>query len=891
MESVLRNQPAANGPPARKRATDAVPRGDVSFEPPAVPALAVARRRIVSLLDLALHQRLTMVVTAPGYGKTVLLAQWAAAHPRQRIRWLTLTAAHNEAATLTRDLGSALGTKRPRSWPETAPRPGVRGAPPPTVAALLGDLERMPPTTLVLDDFHVITDPALLDDLATFIEHAPRSLRVVIATRVDPPLRYYRLSLSDAVVELRQEDLAFTDDEASELLRRLTDAELRPSQLEKLMARTEGWVTGLQLAALSLRGRTQVDDFVDAFAGDDRYVADYLTEQVLRRQPEDIRDFLLSTCVLDTMTGPLCDFVTGKPGGAVMLEELERRSMFITPLDTRRLSFRYHQLFRALLRQHLHEGSPGREQVLLGRAAAWHLARDEHDKGARYLAEAGAWDQLLDAARVHGRDMLARDRAGAVAEWIEMAPLAVRAGDIPVALLEAGSLIMGGDSSRALEALDAVEAPGERGPLPAGERLVARFLRACAALQHGDCPEAVAAAQATLTELHAARGAPLPDVLGLTDTLDDIAVGAGAVKAAALVYQNRFSEARVSLDAMPEPRHAMWQTSAAGARALLEAWSGNLGAAERSATAALSLADKIGVRPGPSTIDAYLALAVVARERGDLDRVRSLLADADRVPRSARRRIVDTLVASEQAQLALAEGQPAAGLTMLASRRLGEPTVPAALVSYRRAVEGELLTAVGELNSAARALDAAPVITSDVVAGKVRLAVERGDLQLARRLIDGWPETPVPRAGLERLLWRAIVDHLEGHAEPALRAMALVVAEAEREGNIGLFRSNQALGPARALYRSNPVPFLRAIVDQPIASVRAKPVKELVEQLTEREYAVLPLLPTRLSNAEIAETLGVSLNTVKTHLKHIYRKLGVTERSAAIAAAERLHLW
>jgi LuxR family maltose regulon positive regulatory protein len=181
---------------------------------------------------------------------------------------------------------------------------------------------------------------------------------------------------------------------------------------------------------------------------------------------------------------------------------------------------------------------------------------------------------------------------------------------------------------------------------------------------------------------------------------------------------------------------------------------------------------------------------------------------------------------------------------------------------------------------------------TELAVARVRLAVERGDLAHARALVNAWPDEPQTRARREQQLWAAIIDHLDGSESDACWGMATVVAEAEAEGDIGLFQSagKHALGPARALYRAAPTAFLRALVDQPVVAGHAQPAKGLTEQLTDREYMVLVHLPSRQSNAEIAARLGVSLNTVKTHLKHIYRKLDAVGRSEAVEAAEQLHL-
>ena len=887
---VRRNAADSSGRPARPVRTDTAGRRVAAHREPApelpdVPLFAVARRRLISLLDIAAHQQLTIVVAPPGYGKTVLLAQWARAHPAQRVRWFTLAPEDNDAPTFARRLRAALDPRGGRSEEDGGNGPDVV---PSSVGALVAELDRMPPTTLILDDFHELSNPALLDDVATLVEHAPLSLRVVIATQIDPPAPYYRLSLSDALVELRQQDLAFTDDEAVELVEHLTGLSLDAGRIDKLVQRTEGWAVGLQLAALSLREAPDIDAFVERFAGNDRHVADYLTEHVLSRQEDTVRDFLLSTSVLERLNGALCEAVTGRADAEEMLEELQRRSIFITTLDTGCQWFRYHPLFRTLLRQHLRDRSRARERRLLRAAADWHLGRGDVDAGVHYLAEARAWPEVLDAASAYGGEMLASGHASAVAGWIRRVPADIREKSTAVMLLEAAATALAGDGDRADGILDTI---GESAAPSAGERQVALLLRAYAALQQGRMADAAAAADATLDAAARDGAVDLPDVLGLTSSPSDVITAARVIRGVALVYQGDLGAARESLDPIPESSHVMWQIAALGSLALLEAWSGRLRTAQWLGTRALTLVHEVADGQDSLRLDASLALAGVARERGDLSRARALLQDARWGALRERGRIGDTLVAIEQALVALAEGQPAAGLTVLNGHRAASHRpLPDAVAARQRAAEAQLLIMAGERESAARTLDLAPRETSEVVAARVLLAVETGDVRGAQDLIGRWPPDPEPRANLERRLWLSVTQNLEGDEQAAEETMAAVVADAALEENIGLFRSHHLIAPARALYRRDPTPFLRAVTDRPPASP-VRRAKETVDQLTEREYMLLPLLPTRLSNAEIADTLGVSLNTVKTHLKHIYRKLGVTERSEAIAAAERLHLW
>jgi len=858
-----------------------------------VPAFAVPRDRLVAFLDVAAQRRATVVVAPPGYGKTVLLSQWAAVHRTRRVRWLTLRPEDNEPARLARDLCGALETgRRPLAGPVLGRlHPGGPKMGSAFATALVAALESVPPTTLVLDDFHVLSNSALLDELGALIEHVPRWIHVIVATRTDPPLPYYRLRLSDALVELRQQDLAFRHDEATELVQRLSGRKLSAAQIGALIDRTEGWAVGLHLTGVSLRGHTDVERFVRTFADDDRHIADYLTDQVLRRQPQATRRFLLSTCVLDRMSGPLCDFVTGGRDGQAMLEELHRTSLFVTRLEGRHEWFRYHQLLRTLLRHHLHDEDPTRERLVLRRAAEWHLARDDLEEGVGYLAEAAAWEDVFAAAFTHSGALFARGEAMTVARWIDMVPRTVWRGRTRVMLLRAGASVMGGDPAGAGDDLDAIDAL----PTSAAERVVATVLRSRWALQQGATTPAVAAADRALRAVETVGDTPLPNVLGLLGSRQDVSAAARVTRGTALLHQGETTSARTALEDVTDRSHVVWQIRALGSMALLEAWCGRLTLGDELAARALSLARQVGIHDQPITTDAYLALAHVARQRDELDRAASCLDQAAREASPSHDRVAATVVTVERALLALTTRGPADGLAVLAARRsVAHPPHPRAVHARQRAVEARLRAMIGDVEGAERALGTGAEDNTDVVAARVRLAIERGDLAAARALASRWPDDPEPRARLERRMWLAILDDLDGDETAARHQLADVVADAETERNIGLFRSagHHVLGPARALYRAAPTAFLRTIVEPPdvVAAPQLGPARELVDQLTEREFMVLTMLPTRASNAEIADRLGVSVNTVKTHLKHIYRKLAVDGRNDAVAAAERMRL-
>lgn len=869
-------------------------RRQLNARPPVVPGFAVRRHRLEALLDVAVQRRVTVVVAPPGYGKTVLVSQWAAAHRRRRVRWLTLGPEHDDGARLARDLRGALGTPAPAAGTAAVSAlDGSDGASGPgLLAGIRTDLRSAPPTVLVLDDVQRLSDRAVFDELASLFEHLPRWMHVALLTRVDPPFHLHRLRLADELVELRQDDLSFRSGEAAELVRRLSDRELTGAQLDALVARTEGWAVGLHLAAVSLREQDDVGRFVATFADDDRNVPDYLTEQVLNQQPDDVRQFMLSTCVLERMSGPLCDAVTGGVGAQAMLDELDRRSLFVSPLDPRREWFRYHQLFRSLLRHHLRDDDPDRARLLLERAAAWHLDRHELEIGVDYLAQAGAWSSVLEAAFTFGGGLLVRGGAAAVARWIERVPPAARHGNARATLLHAAASIVAGDTRTADDELDGI---GALGTVSAAERVLVDLLRARSALRQGAAVPAMAAAARVARDVVSVEEADVPNLPGLLTTREDVCAAAQVTRGAGLLLVGDVAAARAVLGAVLDRGNAVWQVQALGALALAETWSGQLTSAEQHAARALVSAEDLGLGQQLLVADAHLALAAVARERDDLGWAGTLLDEITGRPMSGRHPVLEALVVIEQALLALAAGRPADGLAMLGRHgpHAARPDPPA-VDARRRAVEARLRSMIGDVEGAQRVLDAGPGTSLDLRAEAVKLAIERGDVATARALVAHWPDGPEPRAGPGRELWLAVLDHLDGGDTTAGDRFAAVVAQAEPEGNLGLFRAagRHVLGPARALYRADPSPFLRAILDPPGTAAARSPGRgsRLVEPLTERESVLLALLPTRMSNDEIARRLGVSINTVKTHIKHIYRKLEVAGRGEAVAVAERMHL-
>ena len=412
-------------PPAAASSGIAAPERDVLlatklYMPASQPSL-VSRPRLAERLDEGLVRGVILVCAPAGYGKTVLLADWArrGEHPAA---WLSLDAGDNDPARFWRHAVAALD----RAWPGIGDRVApLLGPPAPSsfeglLTALINELASRE-ALLVLDDYHVISAQQVHESLAFLLEHRPAGTRVVLASRSDPPLALARLRARGQLTEVRMADLRFTLAEAATLLQQ--DAVALPeASVAALAARTEGWAAGLHLAALSLRGQDDVAGFVAKFTGSHRYILDYLAEEVLERQDEQVRTFLLETSVLDRLSGPLCDAVTGNTGSQALLEQVERAGLFLVPLDEVRGWWRYHHLFADLLRARL-EQQPGRAEKLHCNAATWYAKHGLADDAIRHAAAAGEMTWAARLIEQHFDELFyLRGEGATVQRWLSPLP-------------------------------------------------------------------------------------------------------------------------------------------------------------------------------------------------------------------------------------------------------------------------------------------------------------------------------------------------------------------------------------------------------------------------------------------------------------------------------------
>ncbi|MEM9215404.1 MAG: tetratricopeptide repeat protein [Cyanobacteria bacterium P01_F01_bin.150] len=371
------------------------------------------------------QRKLTLVSAPAGFGKTTLLAEWVAAVPTSPVAWVSLDQSDNDPAVFWRYLITALQTVQPSLGARSLPL--LQSPQPPPIESilmtLLNELAAIKADfILILDDYHTIETPAIHDGIGFLLNHLPSQGHLIIASRTDPPLALARLRSHGNLTELRVSDLRFTPNETAAFLNQSMGLEISAAQVSALEQRTEGWIAGLQLAALSLQGRKDSAEFVAAFSGGDRYIVDYLLEEVLQRQSDHVRRFLLQTAILDRLSGSLCDAVTDQNGGQGMLETLERNNLFIIPLDNKRQWYRYHHLFADVLQAHALRSWPDRMPSLHGRASAWYEQHDLFADAIRHALAAQDFERSANLMEQVWPTMRRRQQEATMWSWLKVLP-------------------------------------------------------------------------------------------------------------------------------------------------------------------------------------------------------------------------------------------------------------------------------------------------------------------------------------------------------------------------------------------------------------------------------------------------------------------------------------
>jgi LuxR family transcriptional regulator, maltose regulon positive regulatory protein len=871
--------------------------------PPRTSLRQVSRPRLFDLLNDGTEQLLTLVSAPAGAGKTTLLASWSSSRrPPGPVAWLSLDADDNDAARFWAYVLAALcqsaAVPRDGALRRLAPQPGSNESFLPLLVSGLAELST--PVVLVLDDLQDITDATVLHGLELLLRHAPSQLRLVLATRFDPPLPMQRLRVSGRLAQVRAADLAFTVPEAADLL---AESQGQPTLSEEdvalLQARTEGWAAGLRLAALSLEGQPDPHRFVTQFAGDDKSIADYLTGEVLDRQPEELRTFLLRTCIVDELTGDLADTLTGGRDGESMLARLERANGFVAGVGSRRSAYRYHPLFAELLRYELRREAPGQVVGLHRRAAGWYAARGLVVHAIRQALMAEEWPYAADLMARHGPSLILRGDAVTLGDLVRRLPADLVQADPELALLGAADRIVRGDPDAAAAYLPV--AP-QRAELLSEERrdrfaLLLAIVNTALAGQLGDLDQVlVAGEQALALQSRVGTDGVDDDARAITlSTVGAAGLWAGQLDGAELHLREGLAVAlRAGL--------LRQQFACLSQLALLYAVRGELDEAFRWGTNAVEVAAEQSWSSSMQAAPSYLALAWVYYYWDDLGEASRY---ADQAAASGAGWQPMTLgLAILRARLQRARGDLAGSLGTLATahRDLTGWTPPRYLWRWLVLTEADLRSAAGQpqpTSAIRRHLEESGPLSGGEAVALARLQLAEGDpagaaATLGPFLDGGGPAgflmVPAEAWLVDAVASDALADH-DGAATSLERALSL----AEHGG---LRRSFLDAGaPARSLlarYRQR-VPTSWSYLDELLqASAEAARVTvaapKLIEHLTEREHTVLRYLPSLMTYEEIASDLYVSLNTVKTHAYGIFRKLGVTGRREAVRSARELHL-
>ena len=875
---------------------------------PPMPGQVVARPRLFGLLDQGVQGPVTLVAAPAGSGKTLLLASWAAqASAPGPVAWLSLDPADNDPGRCWSYVLAALrGIGGPPAGdppPDPDPPPGESGdggLPAPLVQAL-GELAS--PVVLVLDDVHELTDSRVLRGLELLVRHTPPRLRLVLVTRADPPLPLHRLLVSGQLSQLRAADLAFSVAEVAELLdgydfrARLSDADLAV-----LQARTEGWAAGLRLAAVSMLGHPDPRRFVLELAGDDRSLAGYLVAEVLDRLPAELRDFLVRTSVVDELSGELADALTGRDDGERTLARLERANVFVVALGHRRERYRYHPLFAELLRYELRREAPQEAAELRRKAADWYGANGFPAEAVGQAVAMEDWERTADLLAEHGGRRLLRGQDAGLGELLGRVPAEAARLHPELALLGAAGRIVADDEAEA-----SLELALEQERRLAGDRRprFALLLAACRLLwagRAGDLDEVLAAGRAALE-----ASAPLGDPAAGGVAGDALAVTLAGLGTAEL-WTGDLDAAEAHLRAGQVAARSAGleevQRACLSHLALVQAVQGRLGDAVATGRAAGGHAAPAGVPAPAPPAAALLALAWARYQRDDLSGAAGWLERAAAPPGPAPERPLRVAAMIMAGWLARAQGDPSAAFAAFgaAGQELAGWSQPRLLVRWLATSEAELHLAAGD-TATARALLAAldpaePEGAAPSAVAVARLRLAEGDPAAALASLAPLAGDAAPAAGagaVEAWLLQALARHAQDEPDQAAKSLAVAVALAEPEDRRRVFLD--AGPPARVLlarYRDwveASWPFLdevaHAAID-PVAS--ASPMPAAVEELSPRERAVLRYLPTMLTFVEIGSELYISVNTTKSHVRSIYRKLGVVGRRDAVRRARQLQL-
>ena len=931
--AVRRDSPVVTASPVRVNMLDD-PLLATKLHIPRPPAQFVRRSHLTKRLQQTMERQFTLIAAPAGSGKTTLLSTWL-----------------HEASVATAWVSLDSGDDDPtRFWSYTLvaldgvhPGLGAGGLsllhspqPPPleiVLTTIINSLAAYPAElVLVFDDYQMITAQPIHTSVMFLLDHLPTRLHVVIATRADPPLPVARLRTRGQMVEIRSTDLRFTREEMIVFLSQTSSMEFSAEDITAIETRTEGWIAGLQLAALALQGRQDIAHFLQAFTGSHRFVVDYLTQEVLARQPANVQNFLLQTALLERLCGSLCEAVTGEPNGQIMLERLEEANLFLLPLDDERQWYRYHQLFAEMLRQRLQRTYPDRIASLHQRASAWYA---QHELIREAIQHALAAADFAQAARLIERAFNDLVRGGEIAtlqRWAAALPDELVRSNIELSVLRGWLLFVGGKHEEALLHLEDIEqrfglndvADERSGQQTTSHRefneaeIRGRIaaIRASIAVTRGDLPRTITLSRLALENLpkenisRAYAAWYLGRAYWLRGDMSAASVALAEASKVSWEVDHLYTVFMIAHDLahVQKLQGHLHQANSTYRQALQQALErggdlpaigpayvgqGNLEYEWNHLNTAISLLQE-GIKlcertgNGRAILQAYITLAFIKQAQGDANGAAAIMQQTvETTERQHLSRHRNAQVEAAQTWLSLIQGDEATALRWLQHCGL---SLDRELTHLR---EREYLTLVRVLLMQ-RKLDEAMKWLATLL-----------------HLAETQERTG---SAIEILMLQAEVLQASGEAQQAMKRLSRVLLLAEPEGYIRLFVDEGVAMTHLLIQMRNrhhdgqqstrdhiPLNYIKTLlaasdtsssqsVSQSSESLYDNVSSTLVEALSERELEVLRLIVAGCSNQEIANRLVIALSTVKWYINAIYGKLQVESRTKAIARARELHI-
>ena len=901
------------------------------YIPQARPDL-VSRPLLVERLNAGLDGNLTLVSAPAGFGKTTLLSQWAGRHERS-VAWVSLDRGDNDSTRFWTYVIAAMQRVRPNLGETvlSALSASQRQAPL-TEAMLTGLINEIAeadaqPFVLVLDDYHLIGDQQVNDGVAFLVEYAPSGMHVILSGRADPPWPLARMRARRQMNELRSKDMRFTLEEAAAFLNDVMGLDLSVEDIAILDSQTEGWIAGLQMAALSMQGREDVTGFIKAFSGSHRFILDYLVEEVLERRPPGTRDFLIKTSVLERMTAPLCDAITGRNDSAHVLAELEQANLFLVPLDDERRWYRYHHLFGDLLFSRLEQHHPDQIEALHRHASEWYEENGSLAEAMGHASAAGDADRQVRLIADNVLTMAYLGELTILVQWLDALPVDAGRDQPWFHVSRAWVLAFAGHLDEveqhlcdAEEALDAAPR-GNNAELASGYDHVTGHIaaiRGYVAGLRGEFPQPIEYAREALARLPEndaiARGWTTLLLAVVWRAQGDLAQAEQAFLDAATISRNS--------DNVPLAVDVLWEAS------VQQQMQGQLRKAFDTCQGVLQLAAEYVERGGrrlSPTGYTHIGISNVLYEWNDLE---SALAHAEEAVRLCRRWGMADAIVRSHLQLAMmlqANGDTDGALSSLQeARQVAETTLSP---MYRNAVAmmtAQLYLIQGNVLAASLWADEQGLSADDEFGFQqamaytvvVRLLVAQSEqqnmtsLHKALKVLDRLQELSATAGAVGNLIGvltlKSVALQAQGDEAAAMKFLNQALSLGEQEGYMRTFLDEGS--PMGVLLRKASASgmasdyagrLLKAMADEAalrpmVPGLGEKPSVEeygaLVEPLTEREMEVLRLLKTSLSATEIAGELVVAPSTVRSHIKSIYGKLGVHRRMEAVERAGELGL-